>query len=99
MVLKKLLVLQKMQNSKVARNNETEEGETAKDDVLVVEEDDNVPGVRREGGDTEKKECKWLEVPQMPGFGLGFIALIKILVLSGVVKSTFYTHFYNILGS
>lgn len=98
MVLKKLLVLQKMQNSKVARNNETEEGETAKDDVLVVEEDDNVPGVRREGGDTEKKECKWLEVPQMPGFG-SFIALIKILVLSGVVKSTFYTHFYNILDS
>ena len=45
MVLKKLLVLQKMQNSKVARNNETEEGETAKDDVLVVEEDDNVRGV------------------------------------------------------
>ena len=96
MVLKKLLVLQKMQNSKVARNNETEEGETAKDDVLVVEEDDNVPGVRREGGDTKEKECKWLEVPQMPVFG-SFIALI--LVLSGVVKSTFYTHFYNILGS
>ena len=34
-----------MQNSEVARNDEADEGEAGKDDVLVVEEDDNVRGV------------------------------------------------------
>ena len=68
-VLKKLLVLQKMQDSEVARHNKADECEAGKDGVLVVEEDDNVVGVRGEGGDTEEKECKWLEVPQFPAVG------------------------------
>ena len=54
--MKEFFVLQEVGFSKVARDKEAEEGEGGKDDVAVVEEVDNVVGVRGEGGNAEKQE-------------------------------------------
>ena len=65
--MKEFFVLQEVSLSKVARNKETEEGEEAKDDVPVVEEVDDIVGVRGEGGSAEKNEWERQPVLHLPG--------------------------------
>ena len=65
-VIQELLTLKQVWNSKVARNNQAEEGQAAKDDVTLVEEDEDVHCVWHEGGHAEEEKYKWCKVPQFP---------------------------------
>ena len=67
--MKELFVLQEVRLSKVARNEEAEEGEGGKDDVPFVEEEENVVGVRDEGSNAEKREWERQPVLHLPGKG------------------------------
>ena len=65
-VLKKLLVLQKMRSSKVSGNEQAEESEAAENYLVILEECDDVEDVRGECSDTEEQEWERLPVPQTP---------------------------------
>ena len=65
-VIQELLTLKQVWNSKVARNNQAEEGQAAKDDVTLVEEDEDVHCVWHEGGHAEEEKYKWCKVSQFP---------------------------------
>ena len=65
-VVQELLALEQVWDAKVARNKQAEEGQAAKDDVTLVEEDEDVHCVWHEGGNAEEKKYKWCKVSQFP---------------------------------
>ena len=80
-VLKKLLVPQKMRSSKVSGNEQAEESEAAGNNLVILEESDNVENVGEEGCDTEEQEWKRHPVPHTPewwGFMRGILIVINL---------------------
>ena len=65
-VVQELLALEQVWYAKVARNKQAEEGQAAKDDVALVEEDEDVHCVWHEGGHAEEEKYKWCKVSQFP---------------------------------